>query len=46
VMFLEGETRLAENFDRRRPNKRLKLTARSTTLVCERSGRRSLGALR
>ena len=46
MMFLGGETRLAENIDRRRPNQRLKLTARSTTLGCARSGRRSLGALR
>ena len=43
---MQGERVLVVEFGRRRPNLRLKLTARSTTLVCSRSGRRSLGALR
>ena len=43
---MQGESVLVVEFERRRPNLRLKLTARAPTLVCARLGRRSLGALR
>jgi len=43
---MQGESTHVVGFDRRRPNLRLKLTARAPTLGCGRLGRRSLGAPR